>query len=256
MNQVRERKNVSVLGVPLAMLLWVFGATAAMGQGHGSDGVPTGLTAAQVRFLDEAQRATARYLRVEHAIADGFQPVGADAPAMGRHWLNIPRLFDESIEPAKPEVLMYASVDGVDSLVGISFAYAVAPGYQASAPENPFRPDAWHLHSGRLELESHRTDHVGHGLPAAGAAAHGHGDRAGVMVLHVWGWVENPAGVLEPNNWVLPYTRLGLSRPQYATAEADRALSLASDGAAFFAARAVLFPELAKSKAAGLAAAD
>ena len=181
---------------------------------------------------------------------DGFRPIGADAPAMGRHWVSLARLFDGEIDAARPEILMYAVVDGRESLVGIGFGYVIGPREHAAPPASSFGPNDWHIHSGRMDMESHRMDHEGDGLLGVGSVAHEREAGAGVAVLHGWIWVENPAGVLEPNNWTLPYVRLGLTRPDNATAEADRALSLASVGADFFIARMELFRGLGSALAA------
>ncbi|MDE2827063.1 MAG: hypothetical protein OXL40_07100 [Bacteroidota bacterium] len=207
----------------------------------------------QAEFLHQSRQATLPYLSLTAAVADGFRPVGADAPAMGRHWVNFARLFDGEINAAKPEILMYADVDGRDSLVGIGFGYAVGRETQASFPANPFPPDAWHRHSGSLDMESHRTDHEDGGPHDPRLTIHSHEAEAAVSVLHSWVWIDNPAGVLEPNNWALPYVRLGLSRPENTSPEADRALSLSSIGAEFFIARAELFPELGPAPSGGWA---
>lgn len=233
-------------GIPLAVLLWALGD---VGHAQGPDHAPCELSASswcelseeQTDFLRRGRRATEVYHRFAVAVADGFRPMGADAPAMGRHWVNFERLFDGEIDAERPEILMYAIVDGRESLVGLAYGYVARPGGDAAPPANPFHPGAWHRHSGRLDMESHRTDHVGPGLPDTRPAAREGEAGAGVSVLHAWVWVENPAGVLEPNNWALPYSRLKLSRPENATEEADRALSLASNGADFFTAREELF---------------
>ncbi len=255
---VPRRRTGSVLrrALALAVVLSVFGRTA---DAQEKDAAPCeqsspswcGLSEKQADFLRHSRRASEKYHRLPAAVGDGFRSVGADAPAMGRHWVNILWLFDNEIDAERPEILMYAQVNGRDSLVGIGFGYAVSPG--TPVPENPFHPDDWHIHSDRLDMESHRTDHEGNALHGAGSAAHGPGASTGISVLHGWVWIDNPAGVLEPNNWTLPYIRLGLSRPEDATPEADRALSLATMGADFFITRAELFTEPGSGPAGGWA---
>lgn len=235
-------------GIPLAVLLSALGDA---GHTQGQDHAPCessmsswcGLSEGQAEFLRRGRIATEAYRRLAAAVADGFRPMGADAPAMGRHWVSFERLFDGEIDAERPEILMYAMVDGRESLVGIGFGYVAGAGEDSAPPANPFHPDAWHRHSGRLDMESHRMDHIGPGLGGAGPAAREGEAGAGVSVLHAWVWVENPAGVLEPNNWALPYSRLALSRPESTTPEADRALSLASGGADFLIARAEFFTD-------------
>ena len=201
------------------------------------------MSAEQHEFLLGGRRASEPYHNTEAAFADGFRPLGADAPAMGRHWVNFSRLFDGEIDPSRPEILTYVVVDGHETLAGIGFGYIAGRGDHMAQVESPFGPDAWHVHSGGLDAESHRMDHVGDGLPGHGTVAGRRVTDHGVSVVHAWVWVENPAGVLEPNNWALPYFRLGLSRPGDATPEADRAISLASLGAGFFIDRAALFAD-------------
>lgn len=244
--------------VPLTVLLWAFGDVGGV---RGQDQVSCAfrsswceLSEEQAAFLRQARHATETYRSVTNAVADGFRPVGADAPAMGRHWVNLARLFDGEIDAARPEILMYAVVDGRETLVGIGFGYVVASGNGKAPPPNPFEGDAWHVHSGRLDMESHRTDHEDPGLHDARSTVHGR-QEAGISVLHAWVPAENPAGVIEPNNWALPYLRLGLPRPDGATPEVDRAISLASLGGEFFMERAKLFADQGSGPAAGWTAA-
>lgn len=221
--------------VPLVLLSWGLGdAGRAQGQDRRESRETSppswcALSEEQAEFLRHTRTATEAYRNAAAAMANGFRPVGADAPAMGRHWVNLPRLLDGRIDAAEPEILTYAVVGTRETLVGVGFA---------------FEADAWHVHSGRLDMESHRMDHVGGGLAGTRSVAHGQKTAAGgVSVLHAWVWTDNPAGVLQPNNWALPYVRLGLSRPFDATPEADRAISLASLGADFFLASAELLAE-------------
>ena len=235
--------------IPLVLLFWGLGdAGRAQGQDRreSCEASPPSwcaLSVEQAEFLRHTRSATEAYRNAAAAMAGGFRPVGADAPAMGRHWVNLPRLFDGRIDAAEPEILTYAVVGGRETLVGVGFAYVVDRRADPDPPPNPFEADAWHVHSGRLDMESHRMDHVGEGLPGTQSVAHGREAAGGVSVLHAWIWADNPAGVLQPNNWALPYVRLGLSRPFYATLEADRAISLASLGAEFFLASAELLGE-------------
>lgn len=232
--------------VPWAVLLSAFGGVGGIQAQHPASCESLsswcGLSAAQAEFLLASRRAIQSYQSSTVAVADGFRPVGADAPAMGRHWISLTRLFDGEIDPARPEILMYAIKGGRETLVGIGFAYVVGSGEGNAPPQNPFEPDAWHVHSGRLDMESHRTDHEGAGVHGPEPVGHGQSET-GISVLHAWVQVENPAGVIEPNNWALPYFRMGLSRPQGATPEADRAVALASQGAGFFIDRAKLFAD-------------
>ena len=212
------------------------------GQGHVQAGILScTLTEEQCEFLRDARRATEGYSVTAAAIADGFRPMGADAPAMGRHWLNLGRLFDGKIDSATPDMLTYALVGGRETLVGIGFGYVVGPASHGVPPPGPFAADSWHVHAGTLDVESRRLDHGADAEEGSGSVEHGREPEQGLALLHAWVWVENPAGIVEPNNWSLPYLRLGLSRPADATPEADRAIFLASSGADFFIERTDLF---------------
>ena len=96
------------------------------------------LSEEQAEFLRLSRLATKPYLSLAAAVADGFRPVGADAPAMGRHWVNFARLFDNDINAAEPEILMYADVNGRDSLVGIAFGLRGQPRSARISPGKSF----------------------------------------------------------------------------------------------------------------------
>ena len=242
----------------VSLTVWLSAASSVQGQDDASCGRPSPswceLSAEQADFLLTGRRVAEPYEDPAAAILDGFRPVGASAPAMGRHWISLARLFDGKIDPGSPEILMYATVDGRETLVGIAYGYVAGSGDGRAPPPNPFEPDEWHVHSGRLDLESHRTDHDTSAPLSSESVVHTGGD-VGVSVLHAWVQVENPAGVIEPNNWALPYFRLGLSRPEDATPEADRAISLASMGAGFFIERARLFADNGSGQASSWTAA-
>jgi hypothetical protein len=78
------------------------------------------------RDLAAARAATARYHRVEVAVADGYQRFGgcvavADA-AMGVHYLHMPRVLDPALDPAEPELLVYEPrADGSLRLVAAEY---------------------------------------------------------------------------------------------------------------------------------------
>ena len=246
--------------VPVILVLWILsGVGGAWGQDRAPCVSPNPswcrLSDEQSEFLLAGRRASEAYHDTKIAFANGFRPLGADAPAMGRHWVNFAWLFDGEIDPAKPEILTYVVVDGRETLVGIGFGFIAGPEDHLAHPTNPFEPAQWHLHSGGLDAESHRMDHVGDGLPGHAPTAEGAPSDHGVSVLHAWVWIDNPAGVLQPNNWALPYFRLGLSRPRNATPDADRAISLASLGSGFFVDRVQLLADVGENVSRGRVAA-
>ncbi len=178
-------------------------------------------------FLRAARDGSRRYRDASAALAEGYRPMGADAPAMGRHWVNARHLMTGTIEAERPTFLSYVSVGGRETLVGVGYAVSAGRLAEASAAV-PAPPEAWHIHAGRLSDESHKPDHDG------GSS----GAMAGVAVLHAWVWAPNPAGPLTPDNWSLPWVRLGLTPPPDAPVGASKALSLCTaEGAEYFAAQ-------------------
>jgi hypothetical protein len=176
-------------------------------------------------FLAVVRTASERYRDPDLAVADGFRAVGAEAPAMGRHWVHPDRIVSGVIDPERPTVLSSIDVNGERVLAGVGFAVPGRADRIAAIPGVP--AEAWHFHTRSMEAEGHRLDHE--------ARHEGPMDAAGVAVLHAWVWVENPAGPLVPDNWALPYARLGLEPGVGATVEAAKSLSLLRRGADFYA---------------------
>lgn len=187
-------------------------------------------------FVQQARDGTMRYHDRARAIAEGFRPLGPDAPAMGRHWIHASRVLSGEFDPARPAGLTYIVVDGTPVLSGVFYVLPLAPGDRPPAiPGAAAAP--WHYHNGDLSDEALLSVHDPvRGSDGAGAA----GLR--IAVLHAWVWADNPAGLLVPDNWSLPFVRLGLSppasSPPASAPRAAMAVSLATDeGRDFFASR-------------------
>ncbi|HSJ07213.1 MAG TPA: hypothetical protein VK936_10940 [Longimicrobiales bacterium] len=119
------------------------------------------------RILADIRRGTARYHRVEAAVADGYMPVSPCVAAphggMGYHYLK-PSLANGTIDPAAPQMLLYEPrPNGKVELVGVEF---VVP------------PALWQ----------------GSDTPRLGGQAFGM-DPFGNHALHVWVWRNNPVGM-------------------------------------------------------------
>jgi len=184
----------------------------------------------EAAFLDAARAATERYRELPTAIADGYRRVGGELPSMGEHWLHNGRALADTLDPAAPPILIYYRVAGRPQLAGAAYTHFLAP--DAPYPSFPSGDaHAWHDHNGSVAEEVLPLGHV-----AAGARPTRAGSRIGVM--HAWLWLANPAGPFAPNNWALPYARLGLAPPAgdsgAAAAAAARALSLANGGDAYY----------------------
>jgi len=121
--------------------------------------------------LAAARAATARYHRVEAAVADGYQ-LASDCVAvpgvggMGYHYARFDQV-DFALDPAQPEVLVYAPrANGELQLVAVEY---MAPGVGA-------RPQLF------------------------GATFQDGPPGSGTYALHAWVWKHNPSGMLAPFN--------------------------------------------------------
>ena len=179
----------------------------------------------EAAFIESARAATAKYQDRSVAIADGYRQIGSDFPAMGEHWINIGLLFDGKFEPAHPEVLTYVVVSGKPQLLGVAYVLPLLRG--ESAPDWPVSKDKWHDHFRTLEDET--------ALPRHHTAGQD-GDGPRLTMLHAWIWLPNPAGMFAPDNWAIPYVRLGIKPAQDAAGTAGKALALVSGGAEYFSA--------------------
>lgn len=128
--------------------------------------------------LATARAATAQYHDIDTALADGYIRVSGctAAPglgAMGFHYLNPAYAADSVIDPAKPELLLYApKANGGLRLVGVEYFKADADQNVSTDGDRP-----------ALEGVSFDGPMEGHepGMPI-------HYD------LHAWVWKHNPSG--------------------------------------------------------------
>jgi hypothetical protein len=149
-----------------------------------------------------ARTATQRYRDVSAAIADGYKKVGVEFPAMGEHWVNLPRVLEDTFSVATPPVLIYVNVDGTKRLAGVGYTALLGPGERP--PRTPAPESAWHEHNGSVVDESFPLHHA-HGAISDTSSLR-------LSILHAWIWTMNPAGWFETDNWALPFLRLGLER--------------------------------------------
>jgi hypothetical protein len=189
-------------------------------------GAMAGGLAAQADLVAKARAGTARYRDRAVAIDEGYRAVGPDFPGMGEHYVNMGLLLTATIDPARPPVLEYATIDGKPRLVGVAYAALVTD--SAPQPGLPVPPGAWHTHSGTVDEESFVLSHAGVHHTHAPA----HGPR--LAVAHAWIWLDNPAGLYETDNWALPCARLGFAAPGRLSADAGRSLALAAGATAYF----------------------
>ena len=130
-------------------------------------------------LIDKVRAATARFLNINVALAEGFVPAtpcvsGPDAGAMGVHLVYPPRLNMIVLDPRQPQALIYEPMaNGAMRLVGVEFI--VLEGVWEASNPPPAVP----------ALDGNLMNLVGSpnrfGLPA-------------FYEMHVWAWEQNPKG--------------------------------------------------------------
>jgi hypothetical protein len=140
--------------------------------------------------LETVRDATAAYRTLSKATAAGYALPAAPAPlheciatpdgtaAMGFHYIN-GKLLDTSVDPKKPEALVYArDENGRLKLAALEYVVFQAPWIAAHGDEMPSLFGQMFM----ATPEPNRYD-----IPA-------------FFSLHVWLWQPNPAGLFEPFN--------------------------------------------------------
>ena len=172
---------------------------------------------------DCALRAAERYRDAAQASLDGYRAVGPDFPGMGRHWIHGATLLNDRLDPDRPLVLCYATVDGRSTLVNVAYGRALM-GESAPPVVDGLPPDAWHAHSGTVAdemLNPHGLHEGRHGNLADPA-------RGRVVMVHVW-TTPNADGPFAQHNWALPFLRAGLVPPAQPTEYASRFVGLGTE---------------------------
>lgn len=207
-------------------------SSAAHPAAHSGPGFAAGAAGAAAdslaAFVAIVREATARFHDRGVAIREGYRKLGPDFPAMGEHWIHPGLVIDGEVDPARPPVLSYASLEGHVTLTGVAYTLPLDGG--EDPPPFLGRRDVWHDHSSRVDEESLLLNHR-HPDPVAGPPR---GPR--LTMVHVWAWTGNPDGMLAQHNRSLPFLRVGLPVAPDAPVEAWRALSLAGEGTAYYLA--------------------
>ncbi len=221
-----------------ALVLWLAAAPLA------GQAVPADVPA----FAAAAREATGRYRDQGAAIADGYRRIGPDFPSMGEHWISVPLVVRDGVDPARPPILEYVSVAGKPVLAGIAYTQLVRDGPPRSSLPAP--ASAWHYHAGSVDEESFILGH------SQGGTAMDSTSGPRIAVLHAWVWLDNPAGLFATDNWALPWYRLGIEAPPGSdrASPAGLAAALAGGGELYFLALLRLRHGLSSESAGQVAA--
>jgi hypothetical protein len=186
------------------MMIVLLGADRGVAGSHQSS--PVGKPARTVdTILAEVRQATARYLDIERARADGFVQISGMEPRHGYHFARVDAgsvivaaLSGGRLDLARPPMLLYVERQGVWQLAGVEYAMPARPA------TNPFPGAEWHQHEASCHYRDFRE------LPGARAgecpSMHPVSGEPFVLwhpafaVVHVWAWYPNPDGPFAAEN--------------------------------------------------------
>lgn len=183
----------------------------------------------EAAFIRAARAGTERYRDIATARADGYRRIGGELPSLGEHWVHNGRALADTLDPARPPILVYATAGGRPLLAGVAYIRFLAPGEAYPAFPSSVA-HAWHDHNGGVDDE---VLPLGHLAPTAVAPKPSTPTRLRIAVMHAWIGVDNPAGVWTSENWGLPYVRAGLRSAAGPGGADARGLSLV-DGADYY----------------------
>jgi hypothetical protein len=149
-------------------------------------------------FIKESFDAVVRHgwLSKEKGLGDGYEQMYGDPV----HFVNKEYVFDgETLNPDKPEVLMYYKTEEGDILMGVMFIAVGQRGLQAAGPLTK-----WHFHIDRGMCYERGVMPIGR-YEEGGSCAAGFPNTRSPEMLHVW-LFDHPDGRFA--------TRMGLSEEQ------------------------------------------
>jgi len=180
---------VKLLALALAGLVTIVAAAVLVAPARGTDDARHSQLAAGIlrggasRDFIAALVSTARFHSVRQAVAAGYQPaspcVASPAGGMGIHYENAALMDDPTIDPARPEILLYEpGSNGSLRLVGLEYWKRDADGNLATSDDRP-------------SLFGQPFDGP---MPGHSPVMPVHYD------LHVWIWKHNPSGLFAAFN--------------------------------------------------------
>jgi hypothetical protein len=175
-------------------------------------------------ILAEVRQATARYLDIERARADGFVQISGMEPRHGYHFARVDAgavivsaLSGGQLDLARPPMLLYVERGGVWQLAGVEYALPTRPA------TDPLPGAQWHEHEASCHYRDFRE------RPGARASEcpvrHPESGEPFVLwhpafaVVHVWAWYPNPDGPFAVENaYLAAYGGAPAVRPGHAHA--------------------------------------
>jgi hypothetical protein len=154
-----------------------------------------------VALLERARQASAKYLDVRVAEADGYRAMGPDVPGMGVHFIRTLEVHGFDIE--KPPILLYEkdqAAPGGYTLVAVSYLWNAGEGTDGQPLDAPFPKSLvrWHRHANICVLPGLANPH---GLTENQCREQGgHFFAQAPWMVHAWIWKDNPSGVFSPDN--------------------------------------------------------
>ena len=153
----------------------------------------------------EVRRATARYLDIANARADGYVQASGMEARHGYHFVHpsaqARALATGTLDLVSPPVLLYVERDGVWQLAGVEYALPSVPA------SSPLPASAWHRHEASCHYRDFRE------IAAAGSrdCPARHPESGEIFVAwhptlataHVWAWYPNPDGPFAETNTFL-----------------------------------------------------
>ena len=156
----------------------------------------------------EVRAATARYLDIAAARADGYVQASGMEARHGYHFVlptaQARALATGGLDLSQPPVLLYVERSGVWQLAGVEYALPSEPA------SSPLPASAWHRH----EASCHYRDFREIAAASARQCPARHPESGEIFVgwhpalatAHVWAWYPNPDGPFaETNAFLAPY---------------------------------------------------
>ena len=169
---------------------------------HSHDPTPTSsapVNAELAKQLSQARAATAKYVNdLDAAKADGYEIITQMMPGMGYHYLN---KQINGFDVTKPAILVYVKNGSAWQLGALEWVFPSTP---AQAPLDGATygsfPAACHYNDGTFVPAADQGKCASAG-PSGSRFNFWHPD---LTTLHVWLWYDNPAGLYNGTNPLVP----------------------------------------------------